>query len=161
MTVRPAYVMVAAGAGVLLGFGIELGNEENNASSAVLISRFAWRMKYLNDHFDKLLLNITIDSDDTANIALDNFPAVDEILNRVAEGGDQLQRGLAVCVTAIGKSQQIGAPAIVELKLTDADLERQFSHRISLIDVTQDHWDKRPLPRYSIGPTTKKIKHFV
>ena len=156
--VRPACFLIAAGAGSILSFGaVVLADEAHN----ILVSRFAWRLKYLNDHLDQLTLAVSTGDGNSGTVSLNELPLPSDIINSLGDGLDDLPRGIMVCNTAPGLERQCKAPANISVSVSDGQSGRNMEHRLSLIDANTDRWEKRPQPRYTTGPQTGDVRHYV
>ena len=89
---------------------------------------------------------------------LNNLAGTPEILiNQIGGCGDRMPRGLMV--VCLGSWRQ--ANKNFGVKLVDPILGRTLKHQLIFEDVTIDRWKFRPVPRYSIGPTQREIKHYI
>ena len=156
--VVPAYFLAAAGGGCLLSIGVEC---KINGSRSFIISRFAWRLKYINNHFAQLDFSINAGTPHASKVSMQVFASPSSILEQFTGQADQLPKGVMVCVGAANAVQEIKDPGIMEINLSDTQLNRSLTLRLSLLDDQQDQWNKRPLPRYSVGPTTEDVKHYI
>ena len=137
-TARAAYALSAVGGGLLISPAILL------SSGTTVIARRAWRWKHLEDHAGNVTLN---------GATLDDLGPPERLIRDLGGSGGLLPRGYMVI--------QPGSEGDIAT-LHDGVLDRQLTHRVILQPVGSDHWrDERPLPRYSIGPTQKEIRHYI
>jgi len=166
VTMTPAYMLIACGGGVLLSIGTELArDEQGDVAGSIFISRFAWRLKYVSDHLEKITLvartGLSANNGSRKDVPLASYPLPDVLLKQFDDEATELPRGIMICVTATGIAQQVKVPNSVEIGLIDSVSGRELSHRISLLDVNQDRWKKRPPSRYTVGPTSGDIQHYI
>ncbi len=153
-TAAPAYFLIAAGGGVIISAGAEYKAED---SCLLLLSRFAWRLKYIKDHLDKL----TFAYADNKRVGFKQFPAPEDVINRLGNNAADLPRGVMLCVTATGIAAPLGRGNSFEITLTDPVLKRELTHRIAFEDGRNDQWPRRPAGKYAVGPTSGQVKHFI
>lgn len=136
---RAAYALTAAGGGPLISPAIILN------SGRIVVARKAWRLGNLIGHIGSVTLN---------GQSLDDIGSPLETI-RAAGGSDGvLPRGVMAIRSA--------AVAVGEALLADPVLCRSLTHRPMLSDVSDDAWGaNRPRPRYSVGPTTKEVQHYI
>lgn len=156
--INPAYFLVAAGGGVIVSIGAELSSEAGNA---ILVSRFAWRFKYLADHIDKLVFDTESDSQTSEDVPISKFPKPQLILEQFSENEEGLPRGIMICATANGVSQHLSVPSTIKIRLSDHQTGRSLNHTLTLSDPVQDRWEKRPSSRYTVGPTSGELTHYI
>ena len=166
LTITPAYVMIAAGGGVLLGVGAEIyDGTQGTDANFMLVARFAWRLKYLQDHLDKMKFVIKVgpvsEQQIIEEIEFSGFPAPGSLIEQLKPEGTELPRGTMIFATASGIEHQINVPKTYQIKIVDTRMDRELTHRVSLFSSAQDDWDPRPIPRYTVGPTTGDIKHYI
>ena len=166
LTITPAYVLVAAGGGVLFGVGAEIDDEtQGTNANFILVARFAWRLKYLQDHFDKMKFVIKAgpvsEQQIIEEIDFSRFPSPATLIEQLNPQGTELPRGAMIIATTTGIAHQINVPEIYQVNIADTHLDRGLIHRVSLFSSDQDGWDPRPIPRYAIGPTTGDIEHYI
>ena len=137
-TGRSAYAVMALGGGALILPAVVL------SSGQIVVARMAWRLNNLDGHVDTVMLNGT-------SLADIELPA--SVIEAGGGVNDALPRGyLLVRTSAEGD----------EAKLTDPKLARELAHKVTLQPTDGDRWgDKRPRPRYSVGPMKKEVSHFI
>jgi hypothetical protein len=165
LLVTPAYVMAAAGAGVVVAPGALIRGADHPTNTAdLLVARMAWRLKNLVTHFSLLELAATIDyakdAGKSEQISASGLTDPEELLSHVGGRDDDLPRGIMVFCAAPQLSFTMIAPASVTIQLEDKQLGRSLSQRTSLLSVAYDRWDERPLPRYTVGPVGE-VEHYV
>lgn len=153
-TVLPAYFLIAAGGGVILSAGVEYQAE---ASRLLLLPRFAWRLKYIKQHLHRLTFSLA----GSAGIGFGQFPAPELVINRCGNNPADLPRGIMLCVTATGVVHPVARANSLEIRLADPVLKRELTHRIALKDGDRDQWPERPAARYTTGPTSGQVKHYI
>ena len=89
--------------------------------------------------------------------ALTDLSSPEILINQIGGCGDRMPRGLMV--VCLGSWRQANKNFVVEL--VDPTLSRALTHQVIFEDVTTDRWKSRPVPRYSIGPTQREIKHYI
>ncbi len=134
---RPAYALTALGGGVLIGPALLVGNR-------LSIARKAWRLKNLADRIDSVTINGT---------PLPNLASPDGLIKQLGDSDEVMPRGYMVVCAA-------SAPAD-RATLEDSINGRLLTHRVSTAPVDKDRWQKRPNPRYSVGPTQRDVEHFI
>lgn len=135
----PAYVITALGGGALIGPAVVLG------SGSICLARFAWRLNNLDRHIGDVTLN---------GMALSSVRLPEDIISQAGGKDDTLPRGYQL-VAAASKED---STALLE----DPVRGRRLEHRVTLLPVTEDRWgDQRPKPRYSVGPMTKEVTHYI
>lgn len=140
--VAPLYALTSLGAGIIISPGATLSNGPIN------IARKGWRLNNLAGHTEGIMLNDT---------ALTDLSTPEILINQIGGCGDRMPRGLMV--VCLGSWRQANKEFVV--KLVDPTLSRALKHQIIFEDVTIDRWKSRPVPRYSIGPTRREIKHYI
>jgi hypothetical protein len=165
LLVTPAYVMAAAGAGVVVAPGALIRGADHPANTAdLLVARMAWRLKNLVTHFSSVELTATIDYAKGAaksdQVSASGLTKPEEVLKYLGGNKDDLPRGIMVFCVAPQSSFTMVASASVTIQLEDKQLGRSLSHRTDLVSVTYDRWDQRPLPRYTVGPVGE-VEHYV
>ncbi|MBT7952890.1 MAG: hypothetical protein HN764_14775 [Gammaproteobacteria bacterium] len=158
VTITPAVFLIAAGAGTLVSVGAEVLADEVRS---IRVARFAWRLKYLIDHLDKINLLVSGGEGNSTEILMNALPAPADITNYFGDGLNEVPRGIIVSVTAPGTMRQSQVPGTVSIKLTDGHKKRTMEHRLNLHDANSDCWETRPQPRYTVGPQTAEVQHFV
>ncbi|NKB38965.1 MAG: hypothetical protein GKR93_17670 [Gammaproteobacteria bacterium] len=158
ITIIPSVFLIAAGAGTLVSLGAEVLADEGRSTC---IARFAWRLKYLSDHLDKIKLQVSGGEGDSSEVSLNALPASADIINHFGDGLDGVPRGIIVSISAPEKKRQCQVPESVSIRLADGHTERTMEHRLNLLDVHSDCWETRPQPRYAVGPQTGEVQHFV
>ncbi len=166
LTFTPAYVLIAAGGGVLLGVGAEIyDGTQGTDANFMLVARFAWRLKYLQDNLDKMKFIIKVgpvsEQQIIEEIVFNRFPSPGTLIEQLNPEGTELPRGSMIFVTTKGIAHQINVPEIYQVSIADTHSNRELIHRVSLFSPDQDMWDPRPIPRYSIGPTTVDIELYI
>lgn len=166
LTITPAYVLIAAGAGVLFAVGAEIHDgAQGTDANFMLVARFAWRLKYLQDHLDKMKFVIKVGpvskQQIIEEIKFSGFPAPGSLIEQLNPEGTELPRGTVIFATASGIEHQINVPETYQINIVDTRMDRELTHRVSLFSSAQDEWDNRPIPRYAVGPTTGDIKHYI
>ena len=136
---RAAYAIMALGGGALILPALAL------SSGPLIVSRQSWRLNSLDGHIEQLRLN---------DIPLSDVGLPMQMITAAGGTGDALPRGfLLVCATEIVASTAT---------LADPILGRELQHDCHLEDMSADRWgDKRPRPRYSVGPTQKDVPHYI
>lgn len=159
-TVAPAYFLIAAGGGVILSAGVEY---QAGASRLLLLPRFAWRLKYIEDHLPSLTLALA----GGETLGLEQFPAPALVMRRFGDnaadlpGLPSLPGGIMLCVTATGLARPLAPASHLEIRLADPVLKRELTHRVALQDGGQAPWPERPAARYTTGPTAGQVKHYI
>ena len=147
----PAYALIAAGGGTLLGVSVLVG--ECGASiekSDVLLARSAWRLRNLLPHFASLRLLVAARARESATVLAElTHPADTGVC---LDSHFSLPRGVLVIVPAISHLIELAAPDELRVCLTDQVLNRELSHSTTLVSVQDNAWENRPAPRYSVGP---------
>ena len=158
VNITPACFLVAAGGGCLVSLGAECVSNNNRM---ILIARAAWRLKYLQDHINKISLSITTKESGTTGQTLDDYPSFEAIINKMAPGFLDLPRGTMFSMTLPEQAQSLTIDQTVAIKLEDQDQNRQLSHRLSFIDFASVKNQGHDESRYAIGPTTEEVQHYI
>lgn len=158
ITIIPSVFLVAAGAGTLVSLGAEVLADEVRS---ICIARFAWRLKYLVDHLDKIKLQVSSGDGDSTEVLLDALPAPADIINYFGDGLEGIPRGIITSIAASGITRQCQVPGAVSISLSDGHTGRTLEHHLGLLDANSDCWETRPQPRYAVGPQTGEVQHFV
>nr|WP_281719409.1 hypothetical protein [Nitrosomonas nitrosa] len=160
LVVTPAYAIVAAGGGALLSVAALVRcSGEPIARAELLIARSAWRLRNIVDGFGSLQLSVWSGMR-TEIIALSQLLQPDEIMSH-ADGGElALPRGVIALCAAQHASTIAAAPAEVFIRLVEPTMGRELVHRTKLVSVNADPWDRRPLPRYTVGPVGD-VQHYI
>jgi len=140
--VAPLYALTSLGAGIIISPGAKLANGPIN------IARKGWRLNNLAGHTERIMLNET---------ALTDLSTPEILINQISGCDDRMPRGLMV--VCLGSWKQAKKTFAVEL--VDSTLGRTLKHQLIFEDVSIDRWKYRPVPRYSIGPTQRDIKHYI
>ncbi len=137
-TARAAFALTAVGGGLLVGPAVIL------SSGVMSIARRAWRWRHVADRLDGVSLN---------GVPLDATDSPEEWIESLGGRDGALPRGLmAVRPGAEGSTAT----------LHDASLNRSLTHRVALEPLGSDRWNgKRPMPRYSVGPTQREVQHYI
>ena len=135
----PAYALMALGGGALISPALCL------SSGWVVVARKAWRLANLEGHSGTLKLN---------GQALAEIDAPEQLIVSAGGTGDVLPRGYMVVRTVNASS--------TDVQMEDPVLNRTLSHRVVFTLLDEDRWgNDRPRPRYSVGPTTRDVTHFI
>ncbi len=156
--VSPAVYLVAAGGGIILSAGAEC---RVNEYRSLHISRFAWRLKYLEGRLARLQLTAEREGADPDPIPLNRFPTPETVLQRLGCLGAALPKGYMVSVTAADIEYSVAVPGSLTVGLVDNELERHFNHTISFTSPDGEYDSRPPEPRYAVGPQTDDIKHYI
>jgi hypothetical protein len=164
-SITPAYFLIAAGGGVLLSVGAQVyGPVDGEASSTLLVGRYAWRLRNVIEHVGSLELTIlkgpVANAHPLGKISVNELPDPQAVVGCVGYDAEALPRGAMVCCPAPQLTQRIMAPGTVEIRLDDEKLGRKLTHRADCISVEYDPWEHRPLPRYTVGPVGD-VKHYI
>ena len=132
--VTPAYAFIACGGG-------------------------AWRLRNVVENFDTLELSISGDAD-TASTSLADPPQPADVLEAAPDGELALPRGVVVLCPVATSTISVAAPAHVTMKLSDESRDRALEHATNFVSVDFDQWEKRPWPRYTVGPVGE-VQHYI
>ncbi len=136
---RPAYAVTAIGGGALISPAVVVGE------ARICVARMAWRLANLDETIGSVTLN---------GQRLDALRLPADLINAAGGSGDTLPRGYQLLCTL----QEPASEALLE----DAGRGRSLVHRIATVPVGEDRWgDRRPKPRYSVGPMMKEVQHFI
>ena len=160
LTLVPAYALIAAGGGVLVGLAALVhGCDDRPATADVLLARSTWRLRSLARHFRSLEMSFTA-GDSSSRVRVSELAQPSDLLTR-ADGGELvLPRGVAIVCCSEALSHTIRAPIAFTSRLSDEKLERRLAHSVELRCVDDDPWPDRPLPRYAVGPVGD-VKHYI
>ncbi len=166
LSITPAYILIAAGGGILLGVGAHVhGVAGGEASSSMLITRYAWRLRNVLEHAGTLELAVlrgpVTNARTLREISVNELPRPQDVVGRVSYDAEALPRGTMVFCLSPKLTQRIMVPESVEIRLDDEKLERKLTNRVEFVSVEYDPWEQRPLPRYVVGPTTEEVKHYI
>lgn len=166
ITITPAYVLVAAGGGTLLSVAAEVVFAEQKIGAGfMLLPRFAWRLKYLTEHWDALTLQVCSDTENVrendSDIPLTKYASPEAVMDVLPMPERELPRGVMTFVTATGVTYTENECTQLSLTITDSVSGMRLAHRVTLIPPNQEASEKRPAPRYSVGPTSGDIKHYI
>lgn len=165
LSVEPAYVLVAAGGGVLVSPGALVRGADHPKSTADLfVARTAWRLHNLIDHFASLEL-VTLsgppgDAIKTGSASVADLAEPADIMERISGNNEALPRGIMVLCAAPKLACTVSAPARFTVQLADKQLGRSLSHHVDLMSVEYDRWEERPPPRYTVGPVGE-VEHYI
>ncbi len=136
---RPAYAVTAVGGGALISPAVLIG------AARICVARLAWRLVNLDETIGSVTLN---------GHRLDSLRLPGDLIAAAGGEGDTLPRGYQLlCTLPEGASEAL---------LEDAGRGRSLKHRITTVPVDEDRWgDRRPKPRYSVGPMMKDVQHFI
>ena len=154
----PAVYLVAAGGGIVLSAGAECVVNEYRL---LHISRFAWRLKYVEDRLDRVQLLVSREGADPDIIPLNRFPAPEAVLQHLGSRGSALPRGFMVSATAAEVEYGVEVPGALTLSLMDNESERHFNHTISFTSPDGEGGVRPPDPRYAVGPQTGDVTHYI
>ena len=156
----PAYALIAAGGGVLLGLAaLVRGSDDRAATADVLLARSAWRLRSLVAHFPSL--EMSFDTGDTSRrVRLSELAQPSDLLARSGDGELVLPRGVAIVCCAASLIRTARAPVTSITRLWDENLERRLAHTVALRSVDDELWPERPLPRYAVGPVGD-VQHYI
>ncbi len=165
VSVEPAYVLVAAGGGVLVSLGALVRGADNPQSTAdLLVARTAWRLHNLTGHFASLELATLSgppgDATKTGSASVSDLAEPADIMERMSGINGALPRGITVLCAAPQLACTVSAPASFTVELADKQLGRRLSHHVDLMSVEYDRWEERPLPRYTVGPVGE-VEHYI
>ncbi len=165
LSVEPAYVLVAAGGGVLVGLGaLVRGTDHPQSTADLLVARTAWRLQNLTGHFASLELATLSgpagDSTKTGSASVSDLAEPVDIIKRMNGTNEALPRGIAELCAAPQLASTVSAPASFTVQLADKELGRNLSHHVDLVSVEYDRWEERPAPRYTVGPVGE-VEHFI
>ena len=137
-TARAAFALTAVGGGLLVGPAVIL------SSGVMSIARRAWRWRHVADRLDGVSLN---------GVPLDATDSPEEWIESLGGRDGALPRGLmAVRPGAEGSTAT----------LHDAFAESQPDPSGRARAAGQRPLDgKRPMPRYSVGPTQREVQHYI
>lgn len=166
LSVTPAYILIALGGGILLSVGAQVhGKADGEASSTMLITRHAWRLRNVLDHAGTLELAVlegpVTNARPLGKISVNEMPKPAEVVGRVSYDAEALPRGTMVFCPASKLSQTVGVPTSLEMILEDKKLKRKLAYRPNIVTAESDSWEERPLPRYEVGPTKEEVKHYI
>lgn len=166
LSITPAYILIAAGGGILLSVGAHVhGAAGGEAVSSMLLTRYAWRLRNVLEHAGTLELAVlrgpVTNARPLGKISVNELPKPQDVVGRVSYDAEALPRGTMVFCPAPQLTQRIMVPDSVEIRLDDEKLERKLTHRADFVSVEYDPWEERPLPRYTVGPTTEEVKHYI
>ena len=156
--VIPAVYLVAAGGGVILSAGAECMVNEYRL---LHISRFAWRLKYVEDHLDRVQLLVSREGADPDIVPLNRFPAPEAVLQHLGSRGSALPGGVMVSATAAEVEYGFEVPGSLTLSLMDNESERHFNHTISFTSPDGEDSRRPREPRYAVGPQTGDVRHYI
>ncbi len=166
LMITPAYVLIAAGGGVLLSVGAHVKSAvDGEALSNILLTRYTWRLRNISEHAGTLELNIlrgpVADERREAKITINKLSEPQKVVSRVSQVAQALPRGTLLFCPAPSLTQPGSVPDSVEIRLEDAKLGRRLIQRADFVTVEYDPWEQRPLPRYTVGPTAEEVKHYI
>jgi hypothetical protein len=158
--VTPAYSLVAAGGGALVGVAALVRKAgDSEVSGDVLIARSAWRLRNVVDHLSSLQLSVTGEAGD-ASILLEELLQPADISDTLAGKEPNLPRGILALCLASSASFTCQAPTAISVHMNDDKLGRRLLHATRLLSVDSDRWDQRPSPRYTVGPVGE-VQHYI
>ncbi|MEM9013498.1 MAG: hypothetical protein AAGB02_00165 [Pseudomonadota bacterium] len=158
-TAFPAYMLAAAGGGVIISPAIIVRSEDATFNTtSIHIARMAWRWKNVSGHADKNLFLSVLGAETTICNLGDPRKIIEEVHGAKS---DELPRGVAVL--CFSKSCSVDVQGAVRLPVTmkDSALDRSLVFPFDLDSAAADPWPERPLPRYSVGPQEDDVKHYI
>ena len=166
ISITPAYMLVSAGGGTLLSIAALVQSPASDPSyTSIIIPRYAWRLRYVNNYFDKLDLAIITGAEANTSpvriVSLGEMPNPEQVVGPLAKDPDVIPRGIVVICPASKLSQTVGVPTSIEIFIEDKNLKRKLIYRPNIVSAESDSWEKRPLPRYEVGPTNEEVKHYI
>ena len=158
VTAVPGFFLVASGAGPIVGPAVQL-NSGNGVHSItdIQLARKAWRHANLTEHFEEIELASSVGKKQLGAFS-DMEAVIPQVPGVVAE---QLPRGIAVLAFAYELVTDLDAPARFAMTLQDDVKSRKLDHYAQLVPISVDPWHDRPTPRYSVGPQTGEVTHYV
>ena len=160
LTLVPAYALIAAGGGVLVGLAALVhGSDDRPATADVLLARGAWRLRSLAPHFRSLEMSFDTGGS-SRRVRFSELAQPSDLLSRADDGELVLPRGVAIVCCATALARTICAPATITNRLSDETLGRRLAHTVELRSVDDEPWPERPLPRYAVGPVGD-VKHYI
>ena len=160
LTLVPAYALIAAGGGVLVGLAALVhGCDDRPDTADVLLARSAWRLRSLAPHFRSLEMSIDAD-DSSSQVQVSELAQPSDLFSRDADSELVLPRGVAIVCGATALARTIRAPTTFTNRLSDEKLGRHLAHSVELRSVDDEPWPERPLPRYAVGPVGD-VKHYI
>lgn len=158
--ITPAYSLVAAGGGALIGIAALVRKAgESSIAADVVIARSAWRLRNVADHLSSLQLVVTGKSAE-ASVPMQELVQPENVAESLAGDEPNLPRGMLAICLACSASITVEAPAGITVCLTDDDLGRHLRNETRLLSVDSDRWHERPLPRYTVGPVGD-VQHYI
>ena len=160
LTLVPAYALIAAGGGVLVGLATLVhGCDDRPATADVLLARSAWRLRNLAPHFRSLEMSLDA-GDSSRRVRVSELAQPSDLLSRASGGEPVLPRGTAIVCCSTALARTVRAPFTFTNRLSDEKLARCLAHSVELRSVDDEPWPERPLPRYAVGPVGE-VKHYI
>ncbi|MDJ0928717.1 MAG: DUF2848 family protein [Gammaproteobacteria bacterium] len=161
----PVYLLTAVGGGVLFGSGVLVcGVGQARVTADCAVSRQAWRLRHLADHFDKLRLAVQLEQSTGRPQRVEqhsaSLPEPKELLQRAGGHDEDLPRGLMLACPCSDLTVDASAPASCEFLVEDTRLDRRLKQELHLVPADFDSWTERPLPRYTVGPVDE-VEHYI
>ena len=160
LSITPAYTLIAAGGGVLIGIAALVNEPEDSPTKAdILVARSTWRLRNLETHINTLDLCIS-DSTRNKKVSLGDCIHPSKLLEKPDNTKPTLPRATMVVCPARNTTLTAIAPCYFGIELSDPTLKRTLAFHSELVCVDDDQWDERPWPRYTVGPVGD-VKHYI
>ena len=149
-TARGGLYVCAAGAGAIFGPALEVTCPATGPR--YVLARQALRGRHEIDALPSLGLTLG-DGAATREVVLPDADAIAAVMTRIDRGRMEL-------LLDAGPALPIG-PGAIELTLTRPEGAPSLTHRLELQALEQRHWSEPTAARYTVGPTTGEVEHYV